>query len=115
MYKYTVLFFLLMSAFMVTAVYSQVSSGMIQTRTVSGTVDKIDFAGSTISIQTDDQHEISFSVPANAIITRDTRDIGLMDLAGGHPVTIQYDISSPGKNIAESIVDHKSASHEEEQ
>ena len=53
-----------------------------------------------------------FSVPGNAIITRGTNDIGLMDIKAGHPVTIQYQVSTPGKDIAVSIVDNKPVAHE---
>ena len=79
---------------------------LLMTAIISGTVSKIDFVGSTVSILTADQHQMSFFVPGNAIITRETHDIGLMDIKEGHPVTIKYDISSSGRNSADSIVDN---------
>jgi hypothetical protein len=97
---------------MVTAAYSQENPKNPQTKTVSGTVTGIDFAGNTISILTEDQHQLSFSVPDHAIIIRDTKDIGLIDIKQGDPVTIKYEISSPGKDIVDSIVDNKPADHE---
>jgi hypothetical protein len=97
---------------MVTVAFSQENLKNSQTKTVSGTVSKIDFVGNTISIQTSDARLMSFFVPDNAIIVRDTQNIGLMDIKAGHPVTIQYDISSPGKDIVDSIVDNKPAAYE---
>jgi hypothetical protein len=112
MYKYKVILFLLMTTMTVTAAYSQTNSGNHQTATVSGTVTKIDFVGNTISILTDDNHPMSFSVPGKAIILQDTQDIGLMDVKISHPVTIKYDVSSSGKQIVDSIIDNKPAAHE---
>ena len=112
MHKYTVMLPLIMAALMVTAAYGQENTRNYQAKLISGIVSKIDFVGNTISILTDAQHQMSFFVPGNAIITRDTHDIGLMDIKEGHPVTIQYDVSSPGKNIVDSIIDNESAVHE---
>lgn len=110
--KYKIILSFLLTASMVTAAYSQENPGNYQTRTISGTVADIDFVGNTISILTKDQHQMSFLVPGNAVITRDTHDIGLMDIKQGHPVTIQYDISSPGKDMVYSIVDNNPAALE---
>jgi len=112
MRKYKTVFPLIMVALMVTAAYGQENLKNIQTKTVSGTVSNIDFVGNTISILTADQHQMSFIVPNNATITKDTHDIGLMDIKPGHPVTIQYDASSPAKNIADSISDNNPTAHE---
>jgi hypothetical protein len=101
-----------MTALMVTAAFGQENLKKDQTKTVSGTVSKIDFVGSSISIQTSDARQMSFVVPGNAIIIRDTQNIGLMDIKEGHSVTIQYNISSPGKDIVESIVDNKPSGNE---
>jgi len=97
---------------MCTAAYGQQNPQNHQTKTVAGAVTSVDFVGNTISILTDGQHRMSFFVPGNSIITRDTHDIGLMDIKEGHPVTIQYDIMSPGKNTADSIIDNQPSSHE---
>jgi len=98
---------------MVTVAFSQQNPGSPKTiKTISGVVTKIDFVGNTISILSDDQHQMSFSVPENAIITQDTQDIGLMDIKESNPVTIQYDIASPGMDVVESIIDNKPSSHE---
>ena len=92
----TVFFFLLVNVLMVVPT---------QASTVSGMVANIDFVGSTIAILTANQEQMSFYVPGNAVITRNTHDIGLMDIKEGHPVTIKYDASVPGKNVVESIID----------
>ncbi len=112
MKKHGIVFPFLMAALMVTAAYGQENPKSEQTKSISGIVSKIDFAGSTISIQTLDKSEISFSVPGNAMIIRDTQNIGLMDIKQGHPITIQYRVSSPGMYIVYSIVDHKSTAFE---
>ena len=108
MKKYKIILPFLMTALMLTAAYGQKNTENHLTRVISGVLIKNDFVGNIIAIQTDNGHQMSFSVPSNIIITRDTRDIGLMDVKVGHPVTIQYDASSPGKNFAQSIVDNKS-------
>ena len=115
MNKTRIIFSCLMFVLTTSAAYGQVNLVNNQTKTVSGTVTNMDYAGSTISIQTEDQHKLSFSVPGNAIIVQDSHDIGLMDIKGGHPVTIQYDVSSPGKNMVESIVDNQTIKDPEEE
>ncbi len=112
MRKYRIILSLLMSALMVTAAYCQEKPQSKKTNTVSGTVTQTEFVGNTITILTADQQQMVFSVPGNAIITRGTNDIGLMDIKAGHPVTIQYEVSSPGKDIAVSIVDNKPVAHD---
>ena len=106
MHKYKIIFSLLMTVFIVTAGYCQKDLESHQTNTISGTVTETDYVGGTINVQTD-QGQMAFFVPGNAIIFRNTHDIGLMDVKVSHPVTIKYDISSPGKNIVVSIVDNK--------
>ena len=105
--KYKIILPLLISAFMVTAGYCQKDLENHHTSTISGVVTGTDFVGSTINVQTIDQQQMTFYVPTGADIVRETRDIGLMDIKQGHPVTIQYYTSSPGKNIVLSIVDNK--------
>ncbi len=107
-----VFFFGILSTVLVTTAYCRGNLGNNQANTVSGTVTKTDFVGNTITVLTADQQQMVFSVPGNAIITRGTKDIGLMDVKPGHPVTIQYEVSSPGKDIANSIVDNKPEEHE---
>jgi hypothetical protein len=112
MRKYKIIFSLILSALIVTTAYCQGNLGNNQTITVSGTVTQTDFVSNTITILTADQQQMVFSVPGNAIITRGTNDIGLMDIKAGHPVTVQYTILSPGKDIVVSVVDNKPVTHE---
>ena len=109
-YKIMVPFFV--AVFMMTSAYGQQVISKPVMKTVSGVVTKTDFVGNTISIQTDDLHQMSFFVPGNVIITQNEQDIGLMDIKQNHPVIIQYDIASPGKNIVTSIVDNNSSTQE---
>jgi len=112
MHKYKIIFPFLMAVLMVSTAYSQENSKDRKIKTISGTVANIDFVGNTISVLTADQHQVSLYVPGNAIITKDTHDIGLMDVKPGHPVIIQYDSSSPGRDIVDSIVDNNPEGHE---
>jgi len=113
MSKYKIIFPLLISAVMITAAYCQEKpQSNQQTITVSGTVTQTDFAGSTITILTADGQQMVFSVGDNAIITRGTNDIGLMEVKPGHSVTIKYEVLSPGKDVVVSIVDNKPVAHE---
>jgi len=110
--KYKLILSVLMTLLLFTVAYSQEKQISHQVKTISGTVTTIDFVDNTISIRMDDQHQMSFAVANDASIVRDTHDIGLMDIKEGHPVTIQYDISSPGQEIAHSIVDNKPSAHD---
>jgi len=97
---------------MLTAAYSQEKLVNYQTKTISGTVMNTDFVGNTISILTEDQHHLSFSVPAKAIITQETHKIGLMDIGKSDSVTIQYyTLSSPQYTVV-SILDNESIVNE---
>ena len=117
MYRNVIIFVCMTISAIATTVYSQENTEHSQTNsennqsnTITGTVTKNDFAGDTISIITDDQRQMSFSVPSNSIITRDTKNVALMDIKNGHPVTIQYEVTSPGMNVVESINDNKPTS-----
>jgi hypothetical protein len=107
MFKYKIIFPLLFVVFMATTGYGQKDLENHYTKTVSGQATGTDFVGNTISIMTTDQRPMTFYVPNGASITRETVDTGLMDIKQGHPVTIQYYTSSPGKDIVVSIVDNK--------
>jgi hypothetical protein len=107
MYKFKIIFPLLVTVFMVTAGYCQKDLENHQIKTVAGMATGTDFVGSTIDIMTTDQRQMTFYVPSGANMTRGTQDIGLMDIKQGHSVTIQYYTSSPGKDIVVSIVDNK--------
>ncbi|MBF0523179.1 MAG: hypothetical protein HQL24_09010 [Candidatus Omnitrophica bacterium] len=106
MLKYKAIVFILLAAVLMSGrAYSQDESDKSQKIIISGTVTKVDEVGNIINIKTD-QGELAFSVSDSAIIVRNTHDIELMDIKVGHPVTIQYSVYSPGKNIITSIVDN---------
>jgi len=95
---------------MVTMAHSQENLESYQKKIISGTVIETDFVGSTINVRTDQGQRV-FSVPEGATIVRETHDIALMDIKAGHPVTIEYYTSSPGKDIVVSIVDNEPITH----
>jgi len=112
MNKYKIVSILIASTLIATAAYSQEYPGKPPIKTVSGTVINVDFVGNTIAIQSGDGRQMSFSVPGSTTIVQNTHNIGLMDIKPGHPVTIQYDVLSPGKNSVDSIVDNNPLAHE---
>ena len=112
MNKNKIILTFILTVLMVPTAFSQGILGSSQLKTVSGTVTGMDFVGNTISILTGDGHQMSFYVPGNAIITRDTHDIGLMDVKVSHPVTIRYDTTSAGKASVDSIIDNKPEAEE---
>lgn len=79
---------------------------------VTGTVMGTDSVGNIISIRTDDQKQMVFSVPEKAIITQQTHTIGLMDIGKSDSVTIQYFVLPPAKNAVVSIIDNESIVNE---
>ena len=104
--------FVLLTAFIAAAnAYGQSKPGNSQVNTISGTVVQSDFVGDTITVLTNMNQQMTFSVPGNAIIVREAKDIELMDIKVGSPVIVKYDISSPGKDIAVSIIDNKPVSN----
>lgn len=97
---------------MVSVAYAQEKPENHLIKTIKGTVMSTDSVGNTISIRTDGQQEMAFSVPDKAIITQETHNIGLMDIGKSDSVTIQYYALFPTKNILVSIVDNDSVVNE---
>ena len=112
MNKYSVILSLLLTVAMVTAANGQVSSSDHLIKKATGTVLNTDAVGNIISIRTDAQVQMSFTVPDKALITQETHNIGLMDIGEASLVTIQYYVSSSLKNIVVSIVDNESVVNE---
>jgi hypothetical protein len=56
---------------------------------------------------------MAFSVPDKAIITQETRNIGLMDIGEASAVTIQYYVLSSSKNIVVSLIDNEPVVNEQ--
>ncbi len=107
MHKNKVISFLLMVMFMVPAAYGQERPGDHLIKNISGTVTSTDAVGNIISIRTNDQKQMAFFVPDKAVITQETRNIGLMDIGKSDPVNIQYYPGPLSRNIVVSIVDNE--------
>ena len=77
-----------------------------QTRTISGLVSKVDAVGDVVNVKTE-RGDMAFSVSGQTRIVQDTKDIGMLSLGQGHPVTVEYVVESPGKYKATSMVDNQ--------
>lgn len=111
MYKNRIINFLIMSMFVVSTAYCQEKPENHLIRNITGTVVSTDTVGNIISIRTEDQRQMAFSVPDKAIITQETHNIGLMDIGKSDSVKIQYYLSS-SKYFVVSIVDNESVVNE---
>jgi len=103
---------LVISTVMLSAGYGQEKPGNMPIENITGTVMGTDSVGNIISIRTDDQKQMVFSVPDKAVITQDTQKIGLMDIQESSAVTIQYFVSPSFKNTVISIVDNDAVINE---
>jgi len=110
-YKSKIFLTLLTSALMITTAYCQGKPEGHIIKTITGTVINNDAVGNIITIRTQGQQQMAFSVPDKAIITHQTKNIGLMDIRAADPVTIRYYVSS-SKNIVVSIADNNSVHNE---
>ena len=54
---------------------------------------------------------MAFSVPHDAIITRDTRPATLSDVKQGDPVAVQYFVSSDAVYVIKRIIDSQPGNH----
>jgi len=111
MYKYKIIFSLIIGALMVTSAGAQETTENHLIKSIAGTVISTDTVGSIISIKTDDQKQMDFFVIEKSIITQETHPIGLMDIGKSDSVNIQYYLSS-SKYFAVSIVDNESVVNE---
>ena len=107
MFKYKIILTLFISAGMITVAYCQEKAGNHLIKNITGTVISTDSVGNNISIRTNSQQEMAFSLPDKAIITQETHNIGLMDIGKSDSVTIQYYVSSSLKNNVVNIVDNE--------
>ena len=112
MFKNKVIVFLLMGLLMVSTAYCQEKPENQPLTSITGTVISTDAVGNTISIRTEDQKQMAFSVPDKAIIRQDTHNIGLMDIGKSDSVNIQYYVSPLARNIIVNIVDNESIVNE---
>ena len=112
MSKDKVIVSLLMSLLMVPVVYCQEKPENHLIKSIAGTVISLDAVGNIISIRTEKQRQMAFSVPDKAMITQDTHNIGLMDIGKSDSVAIHYYVSSTSKNIIVDMVDNESVVNE---
>ena len=112
MNRYKIIFVLLISAIASPSGHCQEKADNRPTKTIKGTVIGLDAVGDIISIQTEDQQKMSFSVPDKAFITQETHNIGLMDIREASAVTVQYYVSPSSKNIVVSLIDNESVVNE---
>ncbi len=106
MFKYKLIAFILLSAVLASGkAYCQTEVLNPQIITVDGKVTKVDPEGGVIHVQTAEGNML-FHIHVEARLFRDTMPIASIDIERGDPVTIQYDSSSPDRNII-TLVDHQ--------
>jgi hypothetical protein len=112
MFKHKSILFLLLTIFIVAPAYCQGISENHLRKIINGTVINVDAVGNVITIRTEDQKQMAFLVSDKASVTKETHDVGLMDIRKTDPVTMQYYTSSPGKNTVTSIIDNGTVASE---
>jgi len=100
-----IVFTMLAVAFMITFAYCQERAENRQILTISGTLAKVDFVGSSIVVKAGNE-QMALSVPDDVVITKGTEKLGIEDLEESDPVVIQYFSPSPGQYTATTIVDN---------
>ena len=116
MFKYKIIFFILLTvvlasgeAYCQEAVVDKVIQGEtkdLQTSTITGTVTDVDKGSGLINVQTDMGQKV-FYVSLESNLFRHTHRISSVEISKGDPVTIQYTVSSSGKNIIIGLADNK--------
>ena len=106
MYQHKIVFLLLISMAMTICAYSQQSPQDPGMQKVSGIVNSVDVQGGILNLNSD-RGQMAFSVPDNAVITRETRPVKLGDVKQGDPVAIQYNTSSDAVYVVTSIIDSR--------
>ena len=101
-----------MGLLLVSRAYSREKPENHVIKSTAGTVMSIDTVGNVLSIRTEDQHQMAFFVPENAMIIQQTHTIGLMDIGKSNSVSIHYYVSSLSKNVIVDIVDNESVVNE---
>jgi len=107
MNKYKWIYFFIYISLIIPAAYCQEKKEYHLIKSIAGTVINVDNIGNIITIRTENQQQMSFSVVDNASITQETRNIGLMDIEQADPVIMQYYVLSTGKLTAVNIMDNK--------
>ena len=88
--------------------YCQEKAEYSKIQTVTGTLTKVDFAGSLIVVNTGSD-QMAFSVPDDANITGGMEDLGLAGLKESDPVTVQYYSPVPGQYVVVNVMDNNVA------
>ena len=81
----------------------------LQISTVAGKVTYVGPESNVIDVQTDKGQEM-FYISPESMLYRHTHHIASLEIYKGDPVTIQYTVSSSGKNIIIKLIDNKSHS-----
>ena len=104
MYKNKIIFLLLMVVGLATSAYSQQNPENQKIQEATGKVVKVDVQGGILDVNAF-QGEMAFSVPKDAIITRETHSVTLSDVKQGDPVSVRYYTSSEAVYVAMSVID----------
>jgi hypothetical protein len=81
----------------------------LQISTITGSITHVSTQSGVISVQTDMGQKV-FYISVESNLYRHTHHIASIEIHKGDPVTIQYTISSSGKNIIIKLEDNKSDS-----
>ena len=105
MFKYKIIFFILLTAVL--------ASGKAycdpQISTVTGKVTYVGPENNVIDVRTNKGKEMFF-ISVESMLYRRNQHITSLEIYKGDPVTIQYTVSSSGKNIVIKLIDDKSHS-----
>ena len=116
MFKYKTILFILLTVILASGkaycqggILDKVIQGEtkdLQTSTITGTVIYVAKESGVISVQTDMGRKM-FYISVETNMYRHTHHIASVEIYKGDPVTIQYTISSSGKNVIVKLVDNK--------
>jgi hypothetical protein len=119
MFKYRIISFILLTVVLVSGkAYCQQGildkeiqgeTKDLQISTIAGKVTYVGPESNVIDVQTDKGQEMFFISP-ESMLYRHTHHIASLEIYKGDPVTIQYTISSSGKNIIIKLIDNRSHS-----
>ena len=119
MFKYKIIFFILLTAVLASGkAYCQEGildkeiqgkTQDLQINTVAGKVAYVGPESNVIDVRTNKGQEMFFISP-ESMLYRHTHHIASLEIYKGDPVTIQYTVSSSGKNIIIKLIDNKSHS-----
>jgi len=116
MFKYKIIFFILLTAVLASGkAYCQEGildkeiqgkTQDLQISTVTGKVTYVGPANHVIDVQTDRGQEMFF-ISVESMLYQHNQHITSLEIYKGDPVTIQYTVSSSGKNVIIKLIDDK--------